>query len=76
MLAATLPDAVNNSPTTYIEATITDCQPFPAIFNPGKYIVDSGWSAKDATINKLKHNVLQKEYAAQLNVDAAIQLFL
>ena len=43
---------------------------------PEKYTVAPAWSSKDATINKLKQDALQKEYAAQLNVDAAIQLFL
>ena len=68
-------DPADNSPITYTEATVADCEPFPALVNPGKYIVNSNWTAKDATINKLKHDVLQKEYTAQLNVDAAIQLF-
>ena len=53
-------DPVDNSPITYTEATVTDCQPFPAIVNPGKYIVNTTWTVKDATINKLKYDVLQK----------------
>ena len=53
-------DPVDNLPMTYTEATETDCEPFPALVNPRKYIVNSTWTAKDATINKLKHDVLQK----------------
>lgn len=38
-------------------------------------MVDANWSAKDASIKKFLHNVLQKDYAGLLNVDSTFQLF-
>ena len=60
----------------YTVAIETDCEPYPKLTNPGRYIIDPNKSADNVTIAKIKHDMKLKEYAAITVVDSAVQYFL
>ena len=74
--AAVPPTAPDTSIIIYTCATKNDCDPYPKLTNPGRFVIDTNKSADDITIAKIKHNMKLKEYAAITVVDSAVQHFL
>ena len=60
----------------YTCATETDCEPYPKLMNPRRFVIDTLKSSEVITIEKIKHNMKLKEYAAYTVVDSAVQHFL
>ena len=72
-LAAETPSkAPDKSIIIYTCATKTDCELCSKLTNPGRFIIDIIKSAKVITIEKIKHNMKLKEYAAYTVVDSAV----
>lgn len=59
-LTAIPPQVVNPANITFPMATKAAYNVFPTYANPGKYVIDTSWSAEDATIIKIKHKINQK----------------
>ena len=74
--AAVPPTAADTSIIIYTMATEIDCDPYPKLTNPGRFIIDTNKTADDITIAKIKHDMRLKEFAAITVVDSAVQYFL
>ena len=74
--AAVPPTAPDTSIINNTCATKTNCKPYPKLTNPGRFLIDTNKSAKVITIEKVKHDMKLKEYAAYTVVDSAVQHYL
>ena len=74
--AAVPPTAPDTSIINYTCATKTDCDSYPKLTNPGRFIIDTNKSAEVTTIEKIKHNMKVNEYATYTVVDSAVQHYL
>ena len=56
----------------YTCATKTDCELYPKLTNPARLVIDTSKSAEVITIDKIKHNMKLKEYAAYTVVETLL----
>ena len=74
--AAVPPTAPDTSNINYTCVTKTDCEPYPKLTNSGKFVIDTNKSTEVIIVDKIKHNMKLKEYAAYTVVDSVIQHYL